>query len=677
MTMPNWREWLFSAKTFAASMLALYAAMALGMPRPYWAMATVYVVSNPLTGATRSKGVYRAGGTLLGASAAVLLVPWLVDRPLLLSLAVSLWTGGLLYLALLDRTPRNYLFMLAAYSLPLIALPAVSAPDQVFDIAVSRTQEIGLAIVCASVVAAVVLPGRVAPVLALRVHAWLGHAAAWAGHALAPTPGQDRLPPVGRHQLAADILALDQLISQLSYDAAHRGAVSLARELRWRLSLLLPALSSVQAALQDLHERSPGLCREIDAVLQEAAAWLRTQSEEAAPRDALLQRLAQASHALGTAADWDRVLARHVLMRLQSLVWLWQDCLALGAQMALEAPRPGWQPAYRRERLDLHARHYDHGMLAYSALSAIALIFLTCLLWIQGGWADGASAVIMGAIAACFFAAQDEPAPAQFGFLLWSSVCMVLGAVLLFYAIPATHDFETLALVLAPPFLLVGTLANRPGFTMMAMTLTVAMASQLGLSQAYNADFTSYLNSNLASIAGIMAALLWTLLTRPFGAGLALRRLVHASWADLVRCAAGRQQGRHGELAAVMLDRLSLLLPRLAASPGERLTDGFSELRVGFSVLDLQSGEAALEGPARAAVQDSLQSVEQHYAARLQGLAPGTDPGGLGERIDRAIALLVPDGSPAAAEALNALAELRLTLCPRRPAWALQAGAAS
>lgn len=49
------REWLFSAKTFAAAMIALYIGLALELPRPYWAMATVYIVSNPFVGATRSR----------------------------------------------------------------------------------------------------------------------------------------------------------------------------------------------------------------------------------------------------------------------------------------------------------------------------------------------------------------------------------------------------------------------------------------------------------------------------------------------------------------------------------------------------------------------------------------------------------------------------------------------
>jgi uncharacterized membrane protein YccC len=63
---PSKLEWLFSVKTFVASMVALYIALKLELPRPYWAMASVYVVSNPFVGATRSKAVYRAIGTAIG-----------------------------------------------------------------------------------------------------------------------------------------------------------------------------------------------------------------------------------------------------------------------------------------------------------------------------------------------------------------------------------------------------------------------------------------------------------------------------------------------------------------------------------------------------------------------------------------------------------------------------------
>jgi hypothetical protein len=129
-TMAGWphaRQWLFSLKAFAAAMLALYIALFFGLPRPYWAMATVYFVSNPLTGATRSKAAYRVAGTLLGATAAVVTVPQLVNMPIVLMGAISLWIMVLVYLSLLQRSPRSYVFLLAAYTLPIVALPAGDA----------------------------------------------------------------------------------------------------------------------------------------------------------------------------------------------------------------------------------------------------------------------------------------------------------------------------------------------------------------------------------------------------------------------------------------------------------------------------------------------------------------------------------------------------------------------
>ena len=45
--------------------------------------------------------------------------------------------------------------------------------------------------------------------------------------------------------IGGDILALDQLISQLGYDAESAARVRAARELRGRMTMLLPVLSSL------------------------------------------------------------------------------------------------------------------------------------------------------------------------------------------------------------------------------------------------------------------------------------------------------------------------------------------------------------------------------------------------------------------------------------------------
>src|SRR5215475_8992865 len=126
---------VFALKTFAASILALVVALWLDLPRPYWAMATVYITSQPLAGATSSKALYRLLGTAIGAVATVVMVPNLVDAPELLCLAMALWVGLCLYLSLLDRQPRSYGFMLAGYTVALIGFPSVADPGSIFDTA--------------------------------------------------------------------------------------------------------------------------------------------------------------------------------------------------------------------------------------------------------------------------------------------------------------------------------------------------------------------------------------------------------------------------------------------------------------------------------------------------------------------------------------------------------------
>src|SRR5689334_23509560 len=153
-------------------MLALYVAFSLDLPRPYWAMLTVYIVAQPLSGMARSKGVYRAAGTLAGAAFAVLAVPNLVTAPEILCLALAGWLALCLYLSLLDGTPRAYAFMLAGYTAAIIGFPSVNDPSAIFDTAVSRVEEITIGILCTTVLSELVFPERVGSLLVRRLNAW-------------------------------------------------------------------------------------------------------------------------------------------------------------------------------------------------------------------------------------------------------------------------------------------------------------------------------------------------------------------------------------------------------------------------------------------------------------------------------------------------------------------------
>jgi uncharacterized membrane protein YccC len=236
---------VFAAKTFLAAVLAFVLAQWLDMSRPYWAMTTVYVTSNPLAGATSSKAIYRFFGTLIGATTAVVLVPNLVNAPELLCLAISVWVGLCLYLSLVYGTPRSYLFMLAGYTVALIGFPSVLAPEAIFDTAVSRVEEITLGIACATLISTLMAPRTVNDALLARIDAWLA-----AAHELSckvlKREGTEQEHQLERMRLSAEAVEMESLAVHLDFEAADSNRVRGLTLLRQHMLALVPLLASIE-----------------------------------------------------------------------------------------------------------------------------------------------------------------------------------------------------------------------------------------------------------------------------------------------------------------------------------------------------------------------------------------------------------------------------------------------
>lgn len=709
---PSLRDWLFSVKTFAAAMLALYLGLYFELPRPYWAMASVYIVSNPFVGATRSKALYRALGTALGAGAAILLVPPFVEMPYVFSLIVALWTGTLLYLAISDRTARSYVFMLAGYTMPLVALPTVTDPGTIFDVAIARTEEITLGIVCASVVGSAVLPSRLAPTLIERADAWFRDASFYGRETLSGHLAGTALSAC-RQRLAVTVNGLEFLLSQLSYDHTHPEILTRAESLRGRMQLFLPMISALAdplvALLRDLKVRPEGL----DALLADTAKWfdapLPTRAADMHDdagdpvADSLRARVAALQPGREALATWDGALLSSALWRLGQVIDVWQDCRTLRALIAHQSGK--WLPRYRHWRLGGTERFFDRGMMLISCLVPVSAIVVACALWISSGWHDGAGAVTLAAVACCFFAALDEPAPMVFRFFAATCASVVLAGLYLFVVLPHVHDFEMLAIMFAGPFILIGTLIPRPQFNMVTMLVAVNTATFISIQSAYDADFLVFLNSNLAGVAGLLFAFLWTRATRPFGAELAAKRLLRSSWSDVALSASSAPLDNQRNLASRMLDRLMQLLPRLAASDEHRhpSIESFRDLRIALNALDLRRSRRKLGGDLPAAIDRVLAGVSAYYAHCAEASAREPAPQALLDTIDEAFGRVVshdtapvpaapaPGNTPAGdarranasqrwlRDTLHALVGMRLSLFPNQgaqpPQTATEAGA--
>ncbi len=677
--LPGLRDWVFSLKTFAAAMLALYIAFWLDLPRPYWAMASVYIASQPYSGATRSKALFRALGTLIGAVGAVFLVPLLVDAPALLSLALSLWVGTCLFLSLLDRTPRSYVAMLAGYSIAIIAFPTVDAPGTIFDVALARFEEIMVGIVTASVVTNLVFPRPIAPLIASRIRAWLEHARGWADDALA---GRGDGQQEAHQRLAADAIEIDMLASQLAYDTSvQREMTSLVRQLRMRMLMLLPVLSSIADRLPVLRAGGAGLPQRLQAVIDDLGGWLN--AGEAAGAERLRTAIATLQPRLTAQSGWIDIVLASLLLRLHDIVDIVEDCRRMQRHIESGSTAGGLVLNLQEADSATQVRHTDTFMALLSAAAVVVAMLLCCLFWIGTAWPDGFVAAEMAAVVSSFFATQDNPLPGIRSFLIWSVVAVFVDMAYLFAILPAIHDFEILALVLAPTFLVYGLLVANPATASIGLALAANGATLLALQSTYNADFVSFVNSGIALVLGMAVSGAVTAVMRTVGADWSAGRLIRAGWASLADAAAGYGRRDRAAFAGLMLDRLGLAGPRLATAGPDGARRGAElliDLRIGLNIVDLRRARYSLRPVANIGVTQVLDALADHFRACTRQRR--TPPPTLLERIDAALAVVAADpAGPGQRDALLGLVGVRRGLFasaePYRPPTEPDASGAS
>ncbi|NBB13406.1 FUSC family protein [Pseudomonas sp. SLFW] len=663
---PPSRDWFYGVRTFAASMLALYIALIFELPRPYWAMATVYIVSSPFVAPTSSKALYRAAGTFLGAAASVVLVPMFVQTPFLLATVIALWTGTLLYLSLHLRTANSYALMLAGYTMPLISFPVVDNPQAVFDVAVSRTEEILLGIVCAAVVGAMFWPRRLAPVLVDTMGKWFQDASTYSDlflsrRATPETVGALRTAMVGTFN------TLELMIGQLPHEGTHRQTVRNAKELRGRMIHLLPVIDALDDALWALERRTPELVADVAPLILECRDWVEKTTDGAPVNywEALHTELDRLQPTPAQLDDRRQLLLSNVLYRLREWIDLWQDCRSLQVAIATDDHRP-WRAVYRHWRLGRLSPFLDKGMMLYSVATSVSAIIVASVLWILLGWQDGASAVALAAVACSFFAAMDDPAPQIYRFFFWTMLSVVFASLYLFVVLPNLHDFPMLVLAFAVPFICVGTLTVQPKFYLGTLLTIVNTSSFISIQSAYDADFLNFVNSNIAGPVGLAFAFVWTLIVRPFGTEVAAKRLTRFSWNDIVSLSEEASLAEHRRMGVRMLDRLMQHLPRLTIT-AQDTNIALREVRVALNMLDLLAYMPRVHAVPRQLLRQVATEVGTYFRACLKARERLPAPKGLLMTMDRARRSLTFDwmgDDESRLHLLHALSGLRLALLP-------------
>lgn len=626
----NTRTMIFAFNCYLAAVMALYVSFSLNLTNPWWAMVSVFITSQPLAGAIWSKAFYRVIGTLIGVAAALIMVPNLVDAPELLLLVMALWMGVCLYLSLLDRTPRGYAVMLAGYTAVLVGLPQIVDPSGLFDAAVARAEEISIGVICTALTHGLIFPRSVEGAMLGKLDASLTEAKGWILAALAYE--SEAAARVARRRLATDLTELTLLAGSLRFEViASRRYINTMRALEERMISLLPLLSAVDDRLKALRD-SGGVSPAIDKLMLDVRAWIIGQQITGKDNSIHVSTYAEstraaeliaACHAVSPQIDsnstWIQILELNFTTRLADLIKAWGECLDLNS--LVHQPHQPLSNEMRAIVNVYHQRplHVDHGMAAYSAITVVIAMLVCAGFAMATGWLQGIAAVGLTAVLCSLFATADDPTPLQQKMLVSTFFALPVAALYDFALLPAIDSFPMLALALLPLIIPIAMYMTVPAQALRALSFGIVVSSGIALQPVIKIDFVSFMTGNLVAIIGTLIALLVTSIIRVVGMDFTAKRILHAGWRELVFQATGKIPITQTIWASRMLDRLGLLIPRLAVTSkvvGLEIDDALKDLPIGYNVIDLRI--AARDLPTQTRLQ--IQTMLGHLAAYFEQL---------------------------------------------------------
>jgi uncharacterized membrane protein YccC len=677
LTWPSPRALVTALSGYLAVLLALYAAFALDLPNPWWAMLTVYIVQppRPLVGAIWGKAFYRVAGTIIGAAAATVLIPNLVDAPELMILAIAGWIGVCTFGGLLDRSPRSYLFILSGYTVAIVGLPAATHPDAIFNIAVARGEEIIIGVLASAVVQGILFPRSVALEMSARLERIMTDARTWIATGLrdlkpGPTPGH----------VAAQLTEIDLLATDWRFEGTFS---PLRRRALWgleeRLITLLPLMTAVEDRLAVIDETrtTPSQLRALASRLADRVEAASETSDKA--NRSIAEEIRLIGPPLGADSAWADILLASLTARLTELLTTWQECVWLAAAVRSPAPRLLTLATPLIAQARPRALHVDRGIALLSAVVVALTTIGVAAFSAAIRWEGVPLAIVLAAVCCSLFAAEDDPTPMAWQLLTGLLLALPLVLLYAFAILPAIDGFVMLAAVLFPAVMTLGVLLSYTRLSLRAFGAIVALCGGLALQPSFVSDFAGFLNAYLALALGPIFAVIGMGLARVLPTQRVIRRIRRASWRELAVLASAQSVPSRIVWTSRMLDRVGLLIPRLSGTGVDEdveLAGVLRDLRLGIGVVELRRLREVLDPAARRDIDALLAGLAKHFDELCRGVATAV-PAHLVERLDAVVTAILRLADPEDRYAgVGVAVGFRRALLPRAPGYGLT-GAAS
>ncbi|MGS8176056.1 FUSC family protein [Pseudomonas aeruginosa] len=620
---------LFALRTVAAGLLTLYLAFLFDLEQPKWALMTVVIVSQPLAGMALKRSFAQVVGTFAGAVVAVLIMALFAQQPLPFFVALGLWLALCTAGGTLLRYTDSHAFVLSGFTAVIVAVLSIPDPENTFMLAVVRLTETLLGVACVALVSLLsARPQAVAKGYFAQVD---GLIRSTARHAAAVIRGDEGDESFNQRQmqLVASITALDGLRRHLYFDAPNlRRADGLVQLLGNLLVLMASRLLLLRQhrLLVRAHWVGP-LPADIQALLDRALRVLDALAEQgrAVPSEVLeeFQAVRQAFDAAATRAEsYDEALSPALRPQVAILRWEYARLFQrLGEVLELnDAIQSGRQASSFYRRGQAQALHLDWALASMNAVRAFVALSCAAWLWITSAWNGALSSLLLVGVMCSLMATFPRPLLAAQNFLRGLLLAILISAALLFVLLPASADFEWLALWMALLLYVVAVGLSSPLSAGIAMGIgleTLLMVAPQNIAVYYSnaSQWFEFVGGFLA--AAVLAVLVFALVY-PFRADPRLRRLLYLSRQDVAemsRCEASEAQRFAFETR--MIDRLAVMVGLLPASQEPASAERF-QCALGCVVMGVALNRLREPLPQRrsALQKRSMLSVEENEKAQ-------------------------------------------------------------
>lgn len=504
---------IYMAKAIIAALLALWISMKLNLPDPRTAIFTVFIVMQPQSGLVFSKSYYRVLGTIAGVGMSLIIMGMFAQDPMWFIALFALWIGLTTAAGFKYRNFQFYGFVLAGYTLCIVALPVIETPLEVFDIAVSRFSEVVVGIMSATIISDVIFPRRLLDSLITsereRFHNVLS---TLCDPQSVFAVFDENNPTVSR--FSSGVVGLDAVRINSNFesgsDRRERQHYAHLNHEYMNLSTTFHSLKSIVASIKEGQKTE--LLSALEYLYQPIVSALKTPPDGVLnPEDLnrLVRDLLEAKKEVQERYERERIAfegedeftsAAYLIIRL-----LHELHIHCATYLSLLKLRLLGTSSREFSRVVRFSTHTDNVLVALAALRGSGVLLLSMMFWIWTAWPYATLTITMAVVIGLLLGTLPSPIDGVKDFFKGSVFALMFAALYDFYIIPAyTSDLLTLGLLLSPILGFVGWMTTRPKLAIFSFGFVFMFMSQCALDPFYKIEPTKFLESSLAALIGVI-----------------------------------------------------------------------------------------------------------------------------------------------------------------------------